>query len=209
MFLDVEVKECLDDKELRSYFEKIDDLTIRNKIIEHNLKLVFNEVKKFSNTPYDFDELAAVGLVGLIKSVDTFDVKKNIKFSSYSSKVICNEILMFLRKERKYINNISFDELYYIDDGSFFQLEDYFENRELYDEIRNALDILSDRERTFIMLFYGFNAKPMSQTEIADMFNLSQSYVSRVIRYSLQKILKYLKTNHLFDESYIDKYIKK
>ena len=94
----------LSKKELYSYLEqyKQGDLKAREQVIIHNIRLVLNQVsKKFANTPYDKKELVSIGVVGLVKSVDTFDTDKNFEFATYATRCIDNEILMFLRKGKK------------------------------------------------------------------------------------------------------------
>ena len=104
LFIDSKLPKPLKTEEIYEYFEKMKsgDMTAREKIINHNIRLVINEViKKFSNSPYDLNELVSVGLIGLVKSVDTFDTAKGLQFATYSTRCIDNEILMFLRKGKK------------------------------------------------------------------------------------------------------------
>lgn len=103
-FIKSDLSQPFSEEELNIYFRnmKNGDLNARNAIIEHNIKLVINIViKNFYNTPYEINELVSVGLIGLIKSVDTFDINKNVKFITYSVTCIKNEILEFLRKNKK------------------------------------------------------------------------------------------------------------
>ena len=112
LFIEDKLPDPLSQSELYSYFEKMKsgDTKAREIIIKHNIKLVFNQVmKRFCNMPYEKKELISIGLIGLIKSVDTFDISKDRKFSSYAVKCIDNEILMFLRREKKYSKEQSLD----------------------------------------------------------------------------------------------------
>lgn len=190
--------------ELNEYFLKKDngDVDARNEIIKHNIRLVVNEVlTKFASTPYDNAELVSVGLLGLIKSVDTFDVNKNIKFATYASRCIDNEILMFMRKGKKYLNDESLDKTISSDgeghdvkiaDGIFDESVDLvgdYEKCELHDAIRQEVLALPDREKQVVLMHFGFiDGEVMTQREIASVFGLSQSYVSRIIRKALERI---------------------
>ena len=118
LFIEDKLPEPLNSKELNFYFEKMHagDTKARKVIIEHNIKLVLFQVEKFFNhTPYEPQELVSVGIFGLIKSVDTFDTSKKIQFSSYASKCIHNEILMFIRKCKKHLNDNNFDNVISVD----------------------------------------------------------------------------------------------
>lgn len=176
-------------EEIYDYFEKMKngDMAARDKIINHNIRLVINEViKKFSNSPYDLKELVSIGLIGLIKSVDTFDITKELQFSTYSTRCINNEILMFMRKSKKYINDTSLNQAIGTDkEGKELKLEDTlsdinsdfaleYEDNETYKVIRNVVNNLPDRNKNIIIKHFGFkNNNPMTQREIADELGLS------------------------------------
>ncbi len=208
LFIDEKLPEPLNPKELNIYFEKMHngDIKARGVIIEHNIKLVLHQVEKFfNNTPYEAQELVSVGIVGLIKSVDTFDTSKKIQFSSYSSTCIHNEILMFIRKSKKFINDGSLDYLISVDkDGNELMLqntlidesvhfESDYEQKEEQKILREIIARLPKRDQEILMLQFGFiDDKRMSQDELAKKFNLSQSSISRITKNNLQYIKREL-----------------
>ncbi len=184
-------------------FNKINqgDISARNILIEHNIRLVIYEVKsKFNLINYDKKDLVSIGNIGLIKAVNTFDNSKGIKFSTYATKCIDNEILMFLKKNKKGQNIESLDKTINYDiEGDKCRLEDvlcddtdfveeYLEN-ERCQIIRNQVDKLSERDRDFIFMHFGFyNGKIYTQNEIAEKHNVTQSYVSRQIKRTIEKL---------------------
>ena len=196
--------EPLTKDETYSCFEKIKngDLKAREYVITHNMRLVINEVcKKFGNTPYEKNELVSIGLVGLVKSVDTFDISKKYEFATYATRCIDNEILMFIRKAKKYIFDQSIDTPIGTDkDGNEQRLEDILEDitsdfvsdymdESTYNEIRKIVYDLPDRDREIILLYFGFvNNKTYTQREIAQKLNISKSYISRLIKQIVKKI---------------------
>ena len=194
----------LNQEELKYYFEKMNngDKEARKVIIERNIKLVLFQVEKFFyNTPYEPQELVAVGLIGLIKSVDTFDTSKKIQFSSYSSMCIHNEILMFIRKNKKHINDTSLNDLINLDDGErelilqdalidesvHFEID--YEKKEEQKILREIIERLPKRDKEILMLKYGFiNGKRMSRGELAEKFNLAESSITRITKKSIEYI---------------------
>lgn len=204
-FVDYELPAPLSESELYECFKKYKsgDKMVRNFIILHNIKLVISRViKKFSNVPCDKKELVSIGLVGLIKSVDTFDISRNIKFSTYASKCVDNEILMFIRKQKKYLNMDSiYETIMTSEDGKQKNLEDvlpdenanfldYYDKKESYEIIRNVIEDLKERDKCIIKLYFGFiDNKLYKQEEIANKLGISQAYVSRV----LARVLKIIK----------------
>jgi len=202
IFIEVDLPQPFSEEELYVCFQKMNngDLNARKEIIEHNIRLVINVViKSFSNTPYDKNELVGVGLIGLVKSVDTFDINKKIKFTTYSVTCIKNEILLFLRKNNKHINVCSLEESLYdesdsdviykdilVDSGVDIVLD--YENKEVYEIIRQLVSKLPLRYRKIIIMYFGFNDSPMTQTEISNILGLSQSYICRIIN----KVIKQL-----------------
>ena len=203
LFVDSKLPQPFLKQELNDMFLKMEngDLTAREEIIRHNIKLVINEVmKKFYNCSLDKKELVSVGLIGLIKSIDTFDLNKGVSFSNYSIKCIDNEILMFMKKEKRNINNVSIDgileknqeennttryknKLY--DENADFVLA--YEKRECYKIIRKMVFSQPKKNSEILQKYFGFQSdSPMSQEEIAKTLGISQSYISRVIRNSLK-----------------------
>lgn len=173
-------------------------------LIEHNLRLVVYIAKKFDNTGVGVEDLISIGTIGLIKSINTFNPKKNIKLATYASRCIENEILMYLRRNNKTRMEVSIDEPLNVDwDGNELLLSDILGTDEdvIYRDIENeverklltkAIAKLSDRERTIINLRFGLNSTDgaeMTQKEVAGLLGISQSYISRLEK----KIMKQLK----------------
>ena len=195
-------------KELYNYFVKMNngDKTARKEIIEHNMRLVVGQVKgKFSNSFFDEEELISVGMVGLINSVDTFDINKKIRFSTYAIRCINNEILMFLRYGKKIARDCSLEtpigsdktgnELRVID-TLFDEKSDFvsdYENQENYKIVRQIVSELSVRDERIIKMYFGFlGNEPMTQQEIADEEGISQQNVSAIIKKQLIQIERLL-----------------
>ena len=181
-----------------------EDKQARNRLIEHNLRLVVYIAKKFDNTGIGVEDLISIGTIGLIKAINTFNPLKNIKLATYASRCIENEILMYLRRNNKVKMEVSIDEPLNVDwDGNELLLSDILgtdENiisKNLEDEVDRkllhlALEKLSDRERVIIELRFGINTrdgKERTQKEVADLMGISQSYISRLEK----KIMKRLK----------------
>lgn len=180
-----------------------DDLSTRRTLIEHNLRLVVYIAKKFDNTGVGVEDLISIGTIGLIKAINTFKTDKNIKLATYASRCIENEILMHLRRSARTRTEVSIDEPLNVDwDGNELLLSDILGTdddviyKDIEDEIdknllEQALDILSDRERTIIELRFGLgrNDEELTQKEVADLLGISQSYISRLEK----KIIKRLK----------------
>ncbi len=204
----------LPQNEIYSYFEKMKegDPEAKETIIKHNMRLVVYEARKFRNTPYEEEELISVGYIGLVKSVNTFDISKNYKFSTYAIRCIDNEIKMFIRREKKHIGNRSLAEpLVTNSEGKELTLEDVFEDitsdfvstsedKIIYNEVRNVVLDLPERDREIILLYFGFYyGKSYTTGEIAQMLGISQSYVSRLIVKNLKKIEKKLEKKGIIE----------
>lgn len=171
-----------------------DVLEARQTLIEHNLRLVVYIAKKFDNTGVGVEDLISIGTIGLIKAINTFKADKNIKLATYASRCIENEILMHLRRNSRIKTEVSIDEPLNVDwDGNELLLSDILGTEEdlVYKDIEDevdlnlleqAMDILSDRERTIIELRYGIghDDEEMTQKEVADLLGISQSYISRL-----------------------------
>ncbi len=179
------------------------DKQARNKLIEHNLRLVAHIVKKYDNKKDDIDDLISIGTIGLIKGIDTFSNKSGTKLTTYAARCIENEILMFYRSNKKNSKNISInDSIGFDKDGneiSFIDIlktpnPDYIKDIELKDNIKllyNFINVLSNREKEIIIKRYGlYNQKEQTQKEIAKDFKISRSYVSRIEKRALTKILR-------------------
>ncbi len=178
------------------------DLYARDKLIEHNLRLVVFLAKKYENTGVDLEDLVSIGTIGLMKGVKTFSSDKNIKLATYASRCIDNEILMFLRKNKKVKGEVSFEESLSFDaDGNELHLEDVLGTesdivtKPLEDNLNKKLMLeeinrLNERDREIIILRYGlFNHEEKTQKEVADLLGISQSYISRIEK----KVIKRLK----------------
>lgn len=179
------------------------DKNARNKLVEHNLRLVAHIVKKYDNGKNDIDDLISIGTIGLIKGIDTFSNKNGTRLTTYAARCIENEILMYFRSDKKNQKNISINESVGFDkDGneiSFLDIlktpnPDYIKDIDLQDNIKllyKYINILTDREKDIIIKRYGlFNKKEKTQKEIAKEFGISRSYVSRIEKRALTKILR-------------------
>ena len=180
------------------------DSEARNKLIEHNLRLVAHIVKKFEVNGADTDDLIGIGTIGLIKGVDSFHNDKNIKLTTYVAKCIQNEILMYFRSIKgENVKNVSLnDSIGYDKDGNEISLmemikdntEDFAVSLQTKDNIEllnDYLKVLTKREKEIIVKRYGLmNQKEMTQKEIAKEFSISRSYVSRIEKRALTKILR-------------------
>lgn len=179
------------------------DSTAKSKLIEHNLRLVVYIAKKFENTNVDIEDLISVGTIGLIKAVNSFDEAKQIKLATYASRCIENEILMHLRKVVKTRNELSLDEPLNVDwEGNVLLLSDVLgtESDVIYRDVENdvereiliaSFNKLPPRERQIVKLRFGILGSPKkTQKEIADMFGISQSYISRLEKKVMKKLKK-------------------
>lgn len=179
------------------------DSNARTKLIEHNLRLVVYIAKKFENTNVDIEDLISVGTIGLIKAVNSFDEAKQIKLATYASRCIENEILMHLRKVVKTRNELSLDEPLNVDgEGNVLLLSDVLgtESDVIYKDLESdvekdiliaSFNKLPPRERQIVKLRFGILGSPQkTQKEIADMFGISQSYISRLEKKVINKLKK-------------------
>ena len=182
------------------------DLEARNKLIEHNLRLVVFLAKKYENTKIDLEDLVSIGTIGLIKGVNTYRMDKNIKLATYASRCIDNEILMYLRKTKRKRGEVSFeDSLSFDADGNELHLEDVLGTeadlvtRGLYDALDKhllyqELAKLEGRDREIIEYRYGLNGKKeLTQKEVAGLLGISQSYISRIEKKVIGKLRMIIK----------------
>lgn len=186
---------------------KTGDITARNKLVEHNLRLVAHIVKKYYHTGADPDDLVSIGTIGLIKAVNTFNKNKSVRLSSYASRCIENEILMYFRSTRKTAQDISINEEIDSDsDGNALTLTDIIsiddtivEDLDIKiktEKLRQYLNCLSPRERLIIKLRYGLDGKkPLPQREVAAMLKISRSYVSRIEKKALSQLKNHYDLN--------------
>ncbi len=177
------------------------DSVARDKLIEHNLRLVVFLAKKYENTKVDLEDLVSIGTIGLIKGVNTYNHDKNIKLATYASRCIDNEILMFLRKNKKRRGEVSLeDSLSYDSEGNELRLEDILGtendvvtkgllNEYERDSILQEISKLKKRDKEIMVLRYGLNNKrELTQKEVASLLNISQSYISRIEKKVIRKL---------------------
>ena len=192
-------------KEEEEYYFRLykqGDETAKNKLIEHNLRLVVYVAKKYDVNSSYLEDLVSIGCLGLIKAITTFDIDKNFKLATYASRCIENEILMHFRKTSKIKNEISIDEPLNVDyDGNELLLADILSSNDedvvedlCIDERKKimyeAIEELKPREKQIIKMRYGlYNSEELTQKDVADKLNISQSYISRLEK----KIIKKLK----------------
>lgn len=195
----------LSESEEQAYLQKArsGDKEARSKLVEHNLRLVAHIVKKYYGTGADPDDLVSIGTIGLIKAVNTFNGEKNIRLSSYASRCIENEILMYFRGTKKNALDISMNEEIDSDaDGNALTLMDIIAvDDTIVDDLDQKIKIdklpqyiheaLTPRERLIIRLRYGLDGrKPLTQREVAGLLKISRSYVSRIEKKALTELRK-------------------
>ena len=192
------------DEEFRilTNFQAGDELA-RQTLIEHNLRLVVYIAKKFESSGVNLEDLISIGTLGLIKGVQTFKMDKNIKLATYASRCIENEILMHLRKTNRIRHEVSLDEPLNVDwDGNELLLSDILgtEENEVYKDIEedverqlvfDAINRLKRREREIMYMRFGLCGEdPLTQKEVAQKLDISQSYISRLEKKIIDKIRK-------------------
>lgn len=183
------------------------DESVRKILVERNLRLVVYIAKKFENTNCNIEDLISIGTIGLMKAINTFDVRKNIKLATYASRCIENEILMYLRKTSKLKSEVSIDEPLNTDgDGNELLLSDVLGNdedaifKDIESEIdcqliREAISHLNKREKKIMELRFGFaTGKEQTQKEVADFLGISQSYISRLEKKIICRMRKEMKS---------------
>lgn len=182
---------------------KKNDYSVRQTLIERNLRLVVYIARKFENTGIYVEDLISIGTIGLIKAINTFNPDKNIKLATYASRCIENEILMYLRKNQNQRTEVSIDEPLNVDwDGNELLLSDILGvesdviYRNIEDEVdRNllalAMEKLSKREQEIMKLRFGIGTgREKTQKEVADILGISQSYISRLEKRIISRLKK-------------------
>ncbi len=182
------------------------DIAAKNILIEHNLRLVVFLAKKYESTGYDMEDLISIGSIGLIKGIETYKIDKNIKLATYASRCISNEILMYIRKNKKRKKEISLeDSLNYDNEGNELHLEDVLgtDNDLVSDSymqtverkcVSEEINKLKPREKQIMVLRYGLNNKESyTQKEVADILGISQSYISRIEKKVIKNIRNLMK----------------
>ena len=181
------------------------DVLARNKLIEHNLRLVVFIAKKYETPTDTLEDLVSIGSIGLIKGINTYKVDKNIRLATYASRCISNEILMYIRKNKKRNNDVSLEEpLSFDSEGNELHLEDIkgtdgdivyeeYEKRSNLITLQKIIKSLNDRDKQIMIMRYGlFETKAYTQKEVAEMLGISQSYISRIEKKVIKKIRTYL-----------------
>lgn len=197
--------EPLTPKQEKEEFEKYlgGDMSARDTLIKHNLRLVAHVVKKYYQGPVENDDLMSIGTIGLIKAVQNFSSEKQVKFSTYASKCIDNEVLMYMRKIKQTENTIYLEDSIDSDDKSggkltvkdsipdSFHLGEYCENQEIKNDLLKAVvQNLDARQRQIIIMRYGlFGNQPQTQQQVCEILGISRSYVSRLEKRAIE-ILK-------------------
>lgn len=179
------------------------DKDARSKLIEHNLRLVAHIVKKFETSVNDVDDLIGIGTVGLIKGIDSFSPSKNVRLTTYIAKCAENEILMYFRSDKKNSKNVSiYDGISYDKEGNEVTILDVLKTEEpdfaediyISDNIKllkEYMKILTPREKEVLTKRYGLdNTDEITQKEIAKKLGISRSYVSRIEKRAITKILR-------------------
>lgn len=177
------------------------DINARNILVEHNLRLVAHIIKKYYQNYGGQDDLVSIGTIGLIKAINTFDLNKNIKLSSYASRCIENEILMFFRNNRKSSQDVSLNDTIDTDkDGNPLTLMDIMaSDMDVAEDVDTKLhlevlsqyidEVLTKREKEIIIRRYGIGGvKVQPQRELAKKLNISRSYISRIEKKALEKL---------------------
>lgn len=190
-------------KQEKESFElmKQGDSAARDRLIEHNLRLVAHIAKKYYSVTNEQDDLISIGTIGLIKAVGTFDYTKGTRFATYASRCIENEILMHFRNVKKTAGDVYINDTIDTDkDGNSISLIDVIadetnivdtidlklKSEQLHKSIKN---LLTEREQMIVILRYGLNGhRPMTQREVADRLKISRSYVSRIEKKSLEQL---------------------
>ncbi len=185
---------------------KLGDKEARNKLIEHNLRLVAHIVKKYDHKKDDVDDLISIGTIGLIKGVDSFSYKHGTRLTTYVAKCIENEILMYYRTDKKHNKNISLNESVGFDkegnEITFLEIlktpkpefELDIQKKDNIASLKKYFNVLTEREKEIIVKRYGLNDQDeITQKEIAKELGISRSYVSRIEKRALTKIFKEFK----------------
>ena len=193
----------LSNEEEKECFRKMKegDKTSRNKLVEHNLRLVSHIIKKYYSNSSEQDDLVSIGTIGLIKAVSTFNYEKGTKFATYAARCIENEILMYFRNKKKYAQDISLSEPIECDkDGNALSIMDIIadeksiseniEEKLNFEKLYKVIDLeLSPREKEIIYMRYGlFGRKSFTQREVAKKLGISRSYVSRIEKKALETL---------------------
>jgi RNA polymerase sporulation-specific sigma factor len=194
----------LEAEEEKKYLDMLQkgDLQARNKLIEHNLRLVAHVVRKYETSGEDMEDLISIGTIGLIKAIKTYNHDRGVRLATYAARCIENEVLMHLRNIRKLRQEVSiYDPIGFDKEGNEISLMDVLtsdseileiiEARMQGEKVKDKMDTLSNREREVIEMRYGlFNGLKETQREIARNLGISRSYVSRIEKRAVNKLIK-------------------
>ena len=199
----------LTSEEENDILEKLmnNDESVKKVLVERNLRLVVYIAKKFENTSVGLEDLISIGTIGLVKAINTYDVRKNIKLATYASRCIENEILMHLRRTNKSKNEVSIDEPLNTDgDGNELLLSDVIGTDEDFvfkgiekdvdnQLVKESIEKLNKREKKIMELRFGFTTGvEKTQKEVADILGISQSYISRLEKKIIRRMKKEMST---------------
>jgi len=215
IFIDVKnLPKLLPKQEVYALLDKIKqgDIQAKNKLTEHSIVLVvFEVIGRFKNVQYDKKDLVSIGILGLMKAITTFDISKEVDFSTYAKKCIDNEILMFLRKLKRYnrvcslntvINDSENSEELTIGDtlSNDVDIFEEYTKTELRLTVRKIVEDLPPRDREIVKLYFGFyNDRTYNQIQIAEMLSISQPYVARLIKKLTKQIGKKLEQKEVVE----------
>lgn len=194
----------LDAEDEKRYLHELNDGSeeARNKLIEHNLRLVAHVVRKYESSGEDMEDLISIGIIGLIKAIKTYNHERGVKLATYAARCIENEVLMHLRNIKKLKQEVSiYDPIGYDKEGNEISLIDILTNdceiieqidaRLREEKVKNNLGVLSRRERQVIEMRYGiFSGLKETQRDIAKKLGISRSYVSRIEKRAVSKLVK-------------------
>ena len=176
------------------------DRSARDKLIRHNLRLVAHVAKKYYTTPDKQDDFISIGTIGLIKAVDTYDPARTVRFASYASQCIQNELRMYLRRVRREAGTLSLQEPLEGENGMLTLadtlpdeavMEEDCERRYAAVRLRTLVEQLPERDRQLLTLRYGLGGgAPLTQQEVAARFGISRSYVSRLEKMALTELAR-------------------
>ena len=176
------------------------DRSARDKLIRHNLRLVAHVAKKYYTTPDKQDDFISIGTIGLIKAVDTYDPARTVRFASYASQCIQNELRMYLRRVRREAGTLSLQEPLEGENGMLTLadtlpdeavMEEDCERRDAAARLRTLVEQLPERDRQLLTLRYGLGGgAPLTQQEVAARFGISRSYVSRLEKRALTELAR-------------------
>ncbi|MDD2620155.1 MAG: RNA polymerase sporulation sigma factor SigK [Syntrophomonadaceae bacterium] len=194
----------LDEANEKMYLEKMKEGSedARNILIEHNLRLVAHVVRKYENSSEDMEDLISIGTIGLVKAIKTYNNERGVRLATYAARCIDNEVLMHLRNTKKQKQEVYlYDPIGYDKEGNEISLIDVLtidneiidlvEVRIQEEKIREKINALSRRERQVIEMRYGlFNGLKETQRDIAKKMGISRSYVSRIEKKAIRKLIK-------------------